>query len=112
VTTISTINLDAAHFDKPLVNFLYGAKYRDNVDVTERLYDSNHMQWVLETGALKLAHSSEELFDVINGYLEGFDTEKEGRRELLKKLCYKTDGRSSERMVAAIDAVYSGSQQT
>ena len=105
VTIVSTINLDAACYDKPLVNFLYGAKYRGDKDISAYLFDSNHMQWVADTKALRYAHSPEELKKHIQFYLDGNDAEKEGRQKLREQLCYKVDGKSSERMVAALTTV-------
>lgn len=108
INAASTLTLDAACFDKPIINIAFGCVYegghKDGEDITESiLYTSDHFGWVMETGATSKADTYEELKSSINSYLENPNSKSEERRVLREKLCYKVDGRSSERLVAVLD---------
>ncbi|MDP3726662.1 MAG: CDP-glycerol glycerophosphotransferase family protein [bacterium] len=100
VTVASTLTLDCVCFDKPLVNVAFGALHnpRNGKDTTPLLYTQDHYSWVLETNAVDVANSEKELLESINMYLLNPSRKKREREQLLQKLCYKVDGRSSERI--------------
>lgn len=105
VTVVSTLNLDAACLDRPSVNIGYKCKFRKDKDITPWLYKSNHVQWVLKTGGVDVAWSEEELMKIINENLLNPEKNSEGRSRLRNELCYKVDGKSSERMVEVISNI-------
>tara|TARA_Y100000310_G_C20655136_1_gene801597 strand:+ start:112 stop:1023 length:912 start_codon:yes stop_codon:yes gene_type:complete len=105
VIILSTLALDAACRDKSVINILYGSKYRKGKDITPLMQYSNHYEWVLETNATYKANNDEELKKYINEVLL-YPENKSSEREVLRdKLCYKVDGRSSERMVKALETI-------
>lgn len=102
VTTTSTLTLDAACFDKPIINVAFNILYKDGKDISDLFYNKDHYKWVLDTGAVDLVGSESELFDSVNKYLLNPELKRNERKELVKKLCYKIDGKSSQRIVNEI----------
>ncbi len=109
INVASTLTLDAVCFDKPIININFGCVYeggdRNQQDITPTLYDSDHFGWVLETGATKKVDTPEELKAQIDSYLINPKAEAHGREKLRHKLCFKLDGRASERLVAVLDDI-------
>ncbi len=100
ITVASTLTLDCVCFNKPLINIAFGVLHnpRNGKDTTPLLYTQDHYAWVLETGAVDLVHSERELLESINSYLVDPSQKNKERARLLENLCYKVDGRSSERI--------------
>jgi len=100
VTVASTLNLDCVCFDKPLINVAFGVLHhpRSGKDVSPLLYTQDHIEWVLETDAVDLIHNKDDLKESINTALLNPDSKRKEREQLLKKLCYKVDGNSSDRI--------------
>lgn len=105
VIILSTLALDAACRDKSAINVLFGSKYRKGKDITPLMQYSNHYEWVLETNATYKAHNEEELKTYINEVLLHPEHKKEERKILREKLCFKVDGKSSERMVDTLESI-------
>jgi len=105
VVIYSTIALDAVCFDKPIINALFGAVYRGDKDVTYLMKDLEHYQWIWDTDGTSIAKSPAELKDLINKYLADPKYKAKEREILKNNLCYKVDGKSAERMVAAINSI-------
>lgn len=104
INAASTLSLDAACFDKPIINIGFGCRYKggskDGEDITTPiLYTSEHYKWLEETGAAKKVDSLDKLKEQINKYLLNPKLESKEREVLREKLCYKIDGKSSERLV-------------
>ena len=100
VTVASTLNLDAVCFDKPLININYGVLQHPKTgkDITPVLYMADHLQWVLDTGAVDLVSSDLELKNKIGEYLIDPSKKSKERGLLLDSICYKVDGNSSKRL--------------
>jgi len=105
VVVLSTLALDGACHDKPVINALFNSLYMDGKDITGTLASTTHYEWIFDTGGTSLAWTPEELKERINAYLENPDIKKREQKILREKLCYKIDGKSSERMVKAIDTI-------
>lgn len=105
VTVASTLTLDMVCFDKPIINVAYNALLHQGADVTVRLYEMDHYQWVLNTQGVSLVYSDQELLTAINQYFAD-PTIKHGEREVLRaSLCYRVDGQSSLRLANAIESM-------
>jgi len=102
VTFASTLALDAACFDKPVIVLAYGGKLNVNGDDAKVIYEQDHYQWVVETGALSMVNNDEELAEAINNYLRHPEFKFFERQQLVKKLCYQVDGRACERITKYI----------
>lgn len=109
INPASTLSLDAVCAGRPVINLAFGCIF-DNKgkDITvEKLYSVNNMEWVIDTGAAPKAESPEELKEKINHYLLNPKSDEEKRDILLKKLCFKTDGLSHQRVADAINNILS-----
>lgn len=107
INPASTLSLDAACVDKPIINIGFGCEYtEDGKDITEqKMYGSDHMEWMLSADGTDKVKSKEELKNQINKYLLDPTIKSEGREILREKLCFKVDGLSSKRVVDTIDDI-------
>lgn len=105
VNVASTLTLDAACFDKPIISVAFGTLFhpRTGQDVSHLYYEMDHYADVLKTKAVDLVHSQEALLAAVNQGLLHPERKREERKRLIADLCYKVDGQSSSRMFAAID---------
>lgn len=111
INIASTLTLDAACFDRPIINPNFGGVYeegnKNGRDVTWMQYESDHFKLVLETGATKKVATPHELKEKINNYLLNPQLDAKERSLLVNKLCFKLDGRASERIVNFLSATVS-----
>jgi hypothetical protein len=103
INTESTMALDAAAMDKPVILIGYdGFQKLDYWHSILRNYDKDHFRHVMETNGCRLAKSLGELVKFINMYLDNPKLDAEQREDLRKKLLYKVDGQSSKRLADAV----------
>ncbi len=104
VMTASTLALDAVCFDKPILGIAYNVLRHQitGQDLSLQLYETDHFQAVLKTQALDLITSDKSLQKAINNVLLHPEYKQEERKNLLDSLCYKVDGKSSERIAEVI----------
>ena len=102
VTFASTLALDMACFNKPIIAVCYGTNFKNGEDVTEKMYTSVHYKDVIDTGAATLTHSKEELMEAVNKFLENSYSKQEEVRMLRKNLCGILDGKSGERIARSV----------
>jgi CDP-glycerol:poly(glycerophosphate) glycerophosphotransferase len=98
----STIAIEASIFDTPVVNIGFDGQPGSNQALMEWHYGSTHFQKVVRSGAVRIAQSSTELIDLINRYLADPSADTDGRNRIVVDQCEFTDGRSAERVAAAI----------
>ena len=98
----STIAIEAAIFDTPVINIGFDGQPGSNRALMEWHYGSTHFQKVVRSGAVRIAQSDAELVDLINMYLSAPSTDAEGRRRIVVDQCEFTDGRAADRVAAAI----------
>jgi len=95
----STMTVDAAALDKPVINIDYDVVKPDSTKISIRyIYKNDHYQPVLKANCMKMARSNQELVKQINSYLKNPRQEKEGRSRILKELTWKFDGQCSQRV--------------
>lgn len=100
ISTYSTISVEAAVFNKPLININFdGYNIRPAHKTVRRLENFSHFQHVLNTGAVVNVKSQNELLAAINTYLKNPSLDNDKRTYLQDYMCYKLDGKSSERIV-------------
>ncbi len=102
VNVASTLALDAACADRPIVSVGFGCGYKGGIDSTEVFYESDHNGWVMDTKAVIKPKSYAELKEAINTYLLNPQTLAKERVVLRDRLCYRVDGQSSKRIVRAL----------
>lgn len=101
ITYPSTMVIDAAVFNKPVINV--------NIDFPNTptgfltwFYEVTHYQPVLKSGAVKLANTETELIECLRSYLADPMGDEEGRRRLAGWECGSLDGRAGERVAKFI----------
>jgi hypothetical protein len=103
INVASSISIDAAIFDSPIVNLRFDAEPgRPYLKSVRRQYDTDHYKQVLATGAVRLADSPEQLIDEVNRYLTDPSHERTERAGLIRTLCYRADGQAGARVAEAI----------
>jgi hypothetical protein len=100
----STVTVDAAIFDRPVINLDYDPEPgRPNQALVK---DVNHL-WthfkpVAESGGVWLANNPSETLEAVRTYLRHPDLHREQRRWIAEYVCGHLDGRCGERMTSAI----------
>ena len=91
VNMFSTLNLEASIFDKPIVNVAFEGtncngqkKARYNIAMDEA---QTHNQRVVQSGAVQIVRSPEELIEGINQALENPKMNQEARRSIVEQEC-------------------------
>ena len=102
VTFPSTFTLDAFALGKPVVNVYYDIPGKVSSTPTVKLYDSVHYNAVLAEKSVTLARSSREIMEGIKNYLKNPGLLQEERSNTLRKIAYKIDGLSSERIARVL----------
>lgn len=103
VNLASTLTLDAAVCDRPVVNVAYdlspGKRFQA---LAEQYYTYEHYRTVSENGAMRLARSPEELAAHVSAYLRDPELDREGRRRLADHWCGPVDGGAGHRLASAL----------
>jgi hypothetical protein len=103
----STLALDAAAFDTPVINVGFDGDrdlpYDDLTSIRYR-YDYDHYARVLATRGTRLVESYAALDEAINAYLETPTLDAEGRERMRQEQLAPFDGRASERLVGHLVA--------
>ena len=103
ISTYSTISVEGCVFDKPLININFdGYSKRPANKTVKRLSAFSHFKHVSDTGALSNVSSKEELLNTINKYLENPEFKSDQRKKMIDRMCFRLDGKSSERIVKSI----------
>lgn len=99
ITTASTISLDAAACDKPIINISFDGYHKvPFAESAAHWYLSEHNRNVVKTGAAWIVDGKEELLNAINSYLKNSDLLSGGRKKLRNHFCYKIDGLAGKRI--------------
>ncbi|MCP9496605.1 MAG: hypothetical protein MSG64_19380 [Pyrinomonadaceae bacterium MAG19_C2-C3] len=104
INLASTMTLDFALRDKPIVNVAFDVDGVPpyGVPIWDYAYDSEHYRPVVELGAVRCACCPEELAEHINAYLADSSLDRENRERLIKLQIGVALGRSTERVVEAL----------
>jgi hypothetical protein len=99
VQVASTIAIEAAIFDTPVVNVSFdGVEPAEWTRSARRYLRFTHFADIVRQGAVYLAESPELLVDGVARYLADPTLDTEGRRRVVKEQCHFMDGRSAERL--------------
>jgi CDP-Glycerol:Poly(glycerophosphate) glycerophosphotransferase len=99
VNVASTLAIEAAIFDTPVVNISFdGEKPSDWVRSARRYYRFTHYTNITRHGAVRVAENPEQLIEAIGRYLDDPSLDREGRRRVVEEQCQFVDGRSAERV--------------
>lgn len=104
VNLASTVSIDGAIFDKPIVNLDFdpepGQPNQQLIKDVNHVW--NHFKPVAESGGMWLAGNMDEVIAAVRGYLQDASLHRERRRWMTEYVCGYIDGRSGERMAQAV----------
>lgn len=103
ITSYSSISLDAAAFDKPIINIAFdGYKKVPFKESMVHWYNMEYYKHVVESGGVWMVDNEQELLNAINGYLLNSALLEDGRKKLREYFMYKTDGQSGRRIAETV----------
>jgi CDP-glycerol glycerophosphotransferase (TagB/SpsB family) len=99
VNIASTITIDAAVFDTPVVCIGFDMRgERPYLESVRRFYDYEHYRKLTKTGGFRIAWSKSELLDQIRLYLKDPSRDRDNRLKIVQQQCQYVDGRAGERV--------------
>ena len=107
VTIQSTISLETAALDRPVININFDGWEKRGSDhplSVKRYHHFTHYLPVHQSGGVYLAHSPEQLITGLARYLKQPQTDQAARQRLAKRLCWRLDGDASKRLAKLIVA--------
>lgn len=104
VNLSSTVTVDAAIFDKPVVNLDFDPQpgQSDQQLIKEINHSWSHFKPIAESGGVFLVNNFDEMVDAIKTYLQHPELHREKRRWIAEYVCGHLDGKNSGRMADAI----------
>ena len=103
VNVASTIAVEAAIFDTPVVNVAFdGGSESEFARSARRYYEFTHYVNVTRHGAVRVAATPADLISHVDRYLADPSLDSEGRRRVVREQCQFLDGRSAERVADAV----------
>jgi len=99
VSYASSISIDAALFDTPVINIGFTAgKFEILRESPMQYYRTEHYKKAVATGGIRLVASVSEFCAWVKKYLEDPLLDSAGRAKLVETQCVFTDGKSGERI--------------
>ncbi|HJP61340.1 MAG TPA: oligosaccharide flippase family protein [Gemmatimonadaceae bacterium] len=103
VNVASTITIDAAVFDTPVVCVGIDVdRPRADAESLRRFYEFEHYRKLAACGGFRRADTVEAMVAEINAYLADRSRDREGRRRIVEQQCSFTDGESGRRVADII----------
>jgi CDP-glycerol glycerophosphotransferase (TagB/SpsB family) len=103
VNVASTVAIEAAIFDTPVVNVSFdGETPSDWLRSARRYYRFTHYVNITRHRAVRVAERPEQLVDYIGRYLDDPSLDRDGRRRVALEQCQLLDGRAAERLAAFV----------
>lgn len=103
VTGQSTIAVDAAAFDKPVVIAAFDHEPRLYWDSVTRYFDYEYYKKFKERSGLKLARSAKELLALVTQYSKDPTLYKPVRERIVRDQLFSFDGNATERLARIIE---------
>jgi hypothetical protein len=103
VNVASTIAIEAAIFDTPVVNVAFdGEREQDFARSARRYYQFTHYVNITRHNAVRVAWSPDELIGHVRSYLDDPAQDRDGRAKVVREQCQYTDGRAAERVARSV----------
>lgn len=104
VNLCSSVALDAAIFDKPIINVTFDPEPgQPNAELINDInYKWEHYKPITESGATWLAKDISGIIEAVSVYIQHPERQRTERRAMLHSICGEVDGRAAERMGEAI----------
>jgi len=95
----SSLSIDAAVFDKPIININFETRKVDSFEKSSiKYYAFTHYKKALSTGGIRMADNEEGLVNWVNQYLADPSIDRDSRKRLVAEQCQFTDGNSGARI--------------
>mgnify|MGYP005841932339 CR=1 FL=1 len=106
INLASTVTLDAAFFDKPIINIAFSPKEKDKLSYRiPYIHESPHYKKVVKTGAVDIVFSYEELINSIKKYIKNPEIKRKERKAMIEKICGYNGTLSKNRTLKAIEEI-------
>ena len=103
VNVASTIAIEAAIFDTPVVNIAFdGVQESEFARSSRRYYRFTHYVNITRHDAVKVAWSPDELVRHVRTYLDDPAQDRDGRARVVREQCEFMDGRAAERVASFV----------
>lgn len=104
VNLSSTVSIDAALFDKPVVNLDFDPQpgHEDQELIKEINHKWTHFKPVAESGGVWLVNDLDEMADAVRTYLKQPELHRQERKQMVEFVCKYVDGDCGTRMADAI----------
>jgi hypothetical protein len=97
------MSIDGAIFDRPQVGPAYDDSPGGKFDrIAREVYLQEHYLPITNSGGLEIVRNRAELIAAVRSGLENPGRSAEGRKKLIKELITFDEGRSTERVLAAV----------
>lgn len=105
VNVASTIAIEAAIFDTPVVNIAFdGEAASELARSARRYYRFTHYTNITRHDAVRVASTPDELVSHVGAYLRDRGLDAAARKQVVAEQCQFTDGHSAERVARAVVA--------
>lgn len=104
ITGPSTLAIDAAVFDKPIILVAFDNGGRGYWESIRAWYDYDHFGPILRSNGARLARDGPSCLAAASSYLDDPSAERAGRRRIVEEQCWRLDGGSSRRLARLITA--------
>ncbi|MFY9493271.1 MAG: CDP-glycerol glycerophosphotransferase family protein [Minisyncoccia bacterium] len=99
ISLTSSIAIDAALFDKPVINIKFSDLGRyPLMKKPIRYFETEHYSKLINTGGVTVVKDEEDLAYWMKKYLENQSLNSEGRKKMVSQQCWKHDGQAGLRM--------------
>ncbi|HSE21514.1 MAG TPA: hypothetical protein VLB68_07630 [Pyrinomonadaceae bacterium] len=106
INMASTISLDAAVLDTPVICVAFGGKRSPVEDrFYQEVYQTEHYRPLVESGGLRLAHNMDQLLAEIVSYSQNPERDASHRQKLAQDEVGPVDGGASERIASLVARV-------
>lgn len=102
INIASTTSLDALATDAPIVNIAFDVSETAVEASCGRFYGYSHYVQIVDSAAVRLAHSEGELREILNTYLQDRSVDREARMAARDRFLTFADAGSADRVGAAI----------
>jgi CDP-glycerol glycerophosphotransferase (TagB/SpsB family) len=98
----STMAIDAAILDRPIINIDFDPSGKQNQLVWELNHIMDHFAPITNANAMWEVHNYDEMVEAINSYLKDPGLNAEGRKKIAEFVCGYTDGNCGKRFAQSL----------
>lgn len=105
INLCSTMAVDGSIFNKPQIAPFYDLEKPGTQKLLRDLYFQEHYLPIVSSGAIHFAKSKKDLINLVNNSLENPSAFIQGNKKCVEEIISFTDGKSAERVAAAIQTL-------